>query len=166
MLSLLPSPWHYSLPIWWTQTGSGQPWKLQSCVTATPSFSSCIFQPHSPFSCYGDSKCHWFLSSKSPEALKMDITKEKKTPFTLRATALHKTHPWVHCTPFMIYITISYQRSRSVKNVSWVWRSSGVFFLSLLDMGKDRKRVNANNNTVGGSVAHAADGLQTAVNYT
>lgn len=42
----------------------------------------------------------------------------------------------------VIYITIRNQRSPSVKNVSWVWKSSWLF--SLFGLGIDRKRVNGN----------------------
>lgn len=56
-----------------------------------------------------------------PQSPHMHITQEKNPKtHTLRATAPHKTPPWVHSTPFMIYITIMYQRSPLVKNVSWV----------------------------------------------
>lgn len=148
---MLPSPAvksHHSSIIWWNLTRSGQPWRLQPCVTVPPlsgSISSCcIFHPQSPFSHCRDSKCHWFLSSKSPRALIWTLQKKKKSSQTLRATASHKTHPWVQCTAFMIYITIRNQRSPSVKNVSWVWKSSSLF--SPLAMGIDGERVNGNDS--------------------
>ncbi len=108
-----------------------------------------------------------------PQSPHMDIIEEKKSSHTLRATALHKTHPWVHCTPFMIYITIRNQRSPLVKNVSWVWKSSSLF--PLPGMGIDGERVNGNDSfkrflmslltswvlVMRGTVAHVANALIT-----
>lgn len=147
---MLPSPWHYSLPIWWKLTRSGQPWRLQSCVTGlllTPSFPVAYFNLTHLLVVTETLNVTDFYHPNPLKPWKWTLPKKKKSPLALRATALHKTHPWVHCTPFMIYITIRNQRSPSVKNVSWVWKSSGVFyFFALLDMGIDGERVNANNS--------------------
>ena len=94
------------------------------------------------YSHHEDSKCHWFLSPKIPKALIWTLQKEKEISFhTLSDTELHKTHPRVNCTPFMIYITIRNQRSRPVKNVSLVWKSSS------LGLGIDGERVNGNDSS-------------------
>lgn len=93
-------------------------------VSATSRFipPGCIFQARSPFSCCSDSKCHWLLSSKSPEAFEGTF-QSTNDPRAWRATAFHQTRPWVPCTPFMIYIAIRDQRSPS---------SSGVFASKLV----------------------------------
>lgn len=70
-------------------------------------------------------KCHWFLSIQSPKTT-YALNRREGDHLTLSG---FQTHPWVHSTPFMIYITTGYQRSPSVENVSWAWMS--VFFSRL-----------------------------------
>lgn len=69
---------------------------------------------------------------------------EKKSSYnlTLRDTELHKTHPWVQRTPFMIYITIRNQRSCSVKNVILGLKEFMCLFST--GLGIDGERVNGN----------------------
>lgn len=81
-----------------------------------------------------------FYHANPPKPSYGHYRRKKKSSHTLRDTELHKTHPWVHCTPFMIYITIRNQRSPSVKNVSWVWKSSSLFFFFFFFLSQMRNR--------------------------
>lgn len=111
-------------------TALDTPTKWVSLFLFSLSISSCsIVYPSSPL--------WWSINvtdfyQSNPQRQHMHWTEGGGDHLTLSG---FQTHPWVHSTPFMIYITTGYQRSPSVENVSWAWMS-GFFFSSAARMDK------------------------------
>lgn len=115
------------------------------CSLSLSISSCCIFHPHSPFSRYGDSKCHWFLSSKSPKALIWTLQKKKKIISHFKSYSTTQNTP-VGALPTIYDLYHNYKSKVSLGKKCQLGLKEFKSFFSLSGLRIDGERVNGNDS--------------------